>query len=155
MSVKVVIYAEDSSKVGFWPSHLDSVRAVMQAYGADALDYIDNHIDGYFQEYPGPPVAQTRFSDFPSWVAANGVGTIVGLETSTTITIHAKTPINILTYTHPADATYIIGASNGHHDDAWDEVDDWVYLPQAEIVGLEGRDVLTLTLGHRYFQSLG
>jgi len=155
VSVKVVIYVEDSSRVGFWPSHIDSVRGVCQAYGADELDYIDNYIDGFFQELNDPPLPQHRFGDFPAWVAANGVGTIIGLETSATITANGKTPLNLLTYTHPADATYIIGASNGHHNDAWVEVNDWVFLPQAESVGLEGREVLTLTLGHRYFQSLG
>lgn len=154
MAVKVVIYVEDSSRVGFWPSHMDSVRAVAQAYGADSLDYIDNHIDGYMNELPGPPVAQTRFSDFPSW-SGNEVGTVVGLETSATITAHGESPTNILAYTHPTEVTYLIGASNGHHGDTWGLADDWVYLPQAELVGLEGRDVLTLVLGHRYFQSLG
>ena len=134
---------------------MDSVRAVCQAYGATELDYIDNYIDGYFTEYTDPPVVQTRFSDYPSWSAARGTQTLVGLETSATITTNGKTPIPIVSYTHPVDATYVIGASNGHHADAWTDVDDWVYLPQAETVGLEGRDVLTLTLGHRYFVSLG
>lgn len=155
MSVNAVIYIEDSSRVGIWPSHLDGIRAVCAAYGVDEIHYIDHHVDGYLQEYPGPPVAQKRFASLAQWYAAEGSNSLIVLETQTTITTQGKTPTSLLAFSHPVDASYLIGASNGHEPDAWDIGDSFVYLPQGQIVGLESRDALTIVIAHRFLQSLG
>ena len=154
--VTVAFHLEDSHRVGVLPSGLDGWRLLWKAYGITSFVIIDLTDDGYFGDMGDVSVSIDRYTALDDWIATLTTETVIGLETSDTITAAGVTPQPILTFTHPSECVYVFGPSMGFSSDEISDNSgwDWVYLPMAESTGIEARDAAALVAGHRYMTSL-
>lgn len=155
--VGIVFHLEDSNRVGIWKSHLDDLRILGLAYNITKWRVIDQTLDGYMGHMGDASADYARHQTLEDWWTAEGSSAleVIGLETLADITSAGQTGTALPAFTHPTaagDVFYVIGPSNGI-DPSWiDSNKTWVYLPTGGGVGIHGEFVLTLTVGHRYFQ---